>query len=100
MRVLLKVHLDTEAASRALQDGTLPQIMKSAVERLQPEAAYFAPENGLRTAYLFFDLKEPAQLPMAVEPFFQKLGAKIECTPVMNFDDVQTGMQEVVNSLR
>jgi hypothetical protein len=100
MRVLLKVHLNTEAASQALQDGTLPQIMQSAVDRLQPEAAYFGPEDGMRTAYFFFDLKDPAQLPGIVEPFFQKLSAKIECTPVMNFEDVQAGMREVMEAYR
>lgn len=98
MRVLLKLHFDTEAGSRAIREGTLPQIMKSTMERLQPEAAYFGPEGGLRTAYLFFDLAEPSQLPAITEPFFRELGAKVECSPVMNIDDVQAGLREVAQT--
>jgi hypothetical protein len=98
MRVLLKVHFDAEAGSRAIRSGRLPEIMKSTVEQLRPEAAYFAPENGQRTAYLVFDLAEPSQLPAITEPFFAELGAKVECSPVMNLDDVRSGLDEVAKS--
>jgi hypothetical protein len=38
-------------------------------------------------------LSEPSQIPAIAEPFFQELGAKVTFTPVMNFDDVQAGLQ-------
>ena len=59
MRMMMKVELDTDRASAAIQDGSLPQLMQATLERLQPEAAYFGPEAGLRTAFIVFDLQTP-----------------------------------------
>ena len=42
MRMMMKVQMDTEAASRAIADGSLPQVMGETLRRLNPEAAYFA----------------------------------------------------------
>ncbi|MFI2350462.1 DUF3303 family protein [Streptomyces sp. NPDC019443] len=93
MRVLLTVQLDTEKANKAIKDQSLGTTMKSAIERLKPEAAYFGAENGERTGFFVFDLQEPSQIAAIAEPFFQELGAKVTFTPVMNFDDVQAGLQ-------
>jgi hypothetical protein len=46
------------------------------VEQLSPEAAYFTAQDGLRTAFIIFDLQEPAQIPTIAEPLFQPLKAK------------------------
>ena len=46
MRVMMKVKIDTEAGSRAIQDGSLPQLLQQTLENLQPEAAYFGPETA------------------------------------------------------
>ncbi len=95
MRVMMKVKMDTAAASRAIQDGSLPRIMGETMERLQPEAAYFGPEDGRRTAFLVFDLKDPSELPPISEPLFNNLGATVEMFPVMDRDDLQKGLQQV-----
>jgi len=63
MRMMLKVKMDTEAASRAIEDGSLPKLLEETMERLQPEAAYFGPEGGVRTAFIIFDLKDPSDIP-------------------------------------
>ncbi|WP_232248537.1 hypothetical protein [Streptacidiphilus rugosus] len=62
---------------------------------LHPEAAYFGAKDGCRTAFIVFDLKETSDIPKIVEPFFMKLGAKVEFIPVMNFEDVQAGLSKV-----
>lgn len=93
MRVLLTVQLDTEKANKAIKDQSLGTTMKSAIERLKPEAAFFGTQNGERTGFFVFDLSEPSQIPSVAEPFFQELGARITLIPVMNFDDVQAGLQ-------
>lgn len=95
MRMMMKVRIDTEAGSRGIQDGSLPQVMQETFSQLQPEAAYFGPEGGLRTAYIVFDLKDPSQLPAISEPLFSKLKATIEMFPVMNQEDLQKGLQQV-----
>ncbi len=60
MRMMMKVELDTDRASAAIQDGSLPHLMQATLERLQPEAAYFGPEAGVRTAFIVFDLQDLA----------------------------------------
>lgn len=95
MRTLLKVQMDTEAGSKAIADGSMPEVMQSMMERLKPEAAYFAPEGGVRTAYIVFDLEDPSQIPTIAEPLFRTMKAKITFTPVMNREDLQKGLQEI-----
>ena len=94
MRVLMTVGMDTEKANQAINDGSLPTIMKSALDSVHPEAAYFTAEHGKRTALIFFDLKEPSDMPSIAEPFFQALDAEIYVSPVMDFADVQAGLQK------
>ena len=94
MRVLMTVQMDTEKANKAIKDQTLPTIMKSALDRVKPEAAYFGALDGMRTGYIVFDLKDPSDIPSVAEPFFQELGAKVAFIPVMDFNDVQSGLQK------
>ena len=95
MRMMMKVKMDTEAGSRAIEDGSMPKLLEETMRRLQPEAAYFGPEGGIRTAFIVFDLKEPSDLPPISEPLFRQLKAKIEMFPVMNQDDVQKGLKQI-----
>lgn len=95
MRMMMKVQMDTEAASLTLADGSLPQLMQETLGRLKPEAAYFGPENGMRTAFFVFDLQDPSQLPSITEPLFGKLKANIQMFPVMDRDDLQKGLGQL-----
>jgi hypothetical protein len=95
MRMMMKVQLDTEAGSRGIADGSLPQLMQETLERLKPEAAYFGPENGVRTAFIVFDLQDPSQLPSISEPLFSKMKANIQMFPVMDRDDLQKGLGQL-----
>jgi hypothetical protein len=95
MRTMLKAKFDTEAASRAIQDGSLPKLLQDILAQLQPEAAYFGPESGVRTAFIVFEMRESSQLPVITEPLFSKLKATVEVFPVMNQDDVQRGLQQL-----
>ncbi|PZS25889.1 MAG: hypothetical protein DLM61_19330 [Pseudonocardiales bacterium] len=95
MRMMMKLQLDTEAASRAIADGSLPQLMQDTLERLRPEAAYFGPEDGVRTAFIVFDLEDPSRIPSISEPLFAKVRARIQMFPVMDREDLQKGLQQV-----
>ena len=95
MRTLMKVKMDTEAGSRAIADGSLPQLMQETLGALRPEAAYFGPENGVRTAFIVFDMQDPSQLPAITEPLFSKVKATVEMFPVMNQEDLQKGLQQL-----
>jgi hypothetical protein len=97
MRMMMKVQMDTEAASKLLADGGMPQLMQEMMERLQPEATYFGPDGGVRTAFIVFDMKDPSQLPPISEPFFNRLKANIQFFPVMDRDDLQKGLQQLAS---
>jgi hypothetical protein len=95
MRTLMKVKMDTEAGTRAIADGSLPQLMQETLGALRPEAAYFGPENGVRTAFIVFDMQDPSQLPSITEPLFSTVKATVEMFPVMNQEDLQKGLQQL-----
>jgi hypothetical protein len=96
VRVLMTFKMDTDKASKAIADNTLPQLMK-AVERLKPEAAYFGATDGKRTGFIVFDLEKPSDIPAIAEPLFRDLGAEIDLIPVMNVEDVQAGVQRAMS---
>ena len=95
MRMMMKVQMDTEAGSRAIADGSMPQLMQETLGRLQPEAAYFGPENGIRTAFIVFDLQDPSELPSITEALFSTLKANIQMFPVMDREDLQKGLGQL-----
>jgi hypothetical protein len=93
--MLLRVQLDTQATNEASAGGQMPDTLRQTMERLQPEAAYFGPEDGVRTAYFFFDLKDPSDIPVIAEPLFQTFRARLTWTPVMNQEDLQKGLAQI-----
>ena len=92
MRMMMKVSIPVEAGNRGVKEGILPKTFMEFVERMKPEACYFGPDGGKRTAFLFFDLADPSLIPTAAEPFFMNLNAFIDITPVMNLDDMKAGV--------
>jgi hypothetical protein len=93
MRVLLKIQIPGAKGTAALQDGSMQRTMEEFMNAVHPEAAYFAPEGGLRSCFLVFDMQDSSEMPPLLEPFFTTLEANIELTPVMNADDLQAGLQ-------
>lgn len=93
--MLMTVEMDNEAANEAIKTGKMPETVESALKQLQPEAAYFGTQDGQRTAYIVFDLREPAQMPQFAEPFFTSLKAKINMRPVMTADDLREGLSRL-----
>ena len=89
MRCLLKVSIPVEAGNTAITDGSLPKTIESILADLKPEAAYFAEENGKRTGFIFFDLKETSQIPAVAEPWFLAFNAHLEFHPAMNLEDLK-----------
>jgi hypothetical protein len=92
--MLMTVQMDVEAGSRAIRDGSFPQMLESVMQELRPEAAYFTARDGKRTGYIVFDLKEPSDIPSIAEPFFMNANASIELTPVMTPEDVRIGIEK------
>jgi hypothetical protein len=96
MRMLMKVRIPTGPGNDAIKDGSLPRIMASSIQALQAEAAYFTSEDGRRTALIFFDMNDSSDIPPAAEPFFMGLNADITFSPVMNAEEMQSGVGKVM----
>jgi hypothetical protein len=92
------VQMDVEAGNRAIRDGSWGQAMERLVQQVQPEAAYFTALDGKRTGLIFFDLKEPSQIPVVAEPLFMAVNASIDFSPAMTPEDVQAGLQEAAKA--
>ena len=70
---------------------------------MKPEATYFTDENGQRTGYLFFELKDSSQIPEMAAPWFLAFNARVEMHPGMTAEDLKkaaAGMERAVKNHR
>jgi len=90
--MMMRVYIPVEAGNVAIKNGSLATTFQQFIDSAKPEAAYFVADGGERTAYFFFDLKKPSDIPSIAEPFFANLHAAIDVTPAMSIEDVKAGL--------
>jgi hypothetical protein len=95
MRTLVRVQIPVETGNDAIEDGTLPKIIKEFMDKWKPEAAYFLPMDGMRTGLFVVNLTDSSQIPPLGEPFFMDLEATVELFPCMNAEDLMKGLSQV-----
>jgi hypothetical protein len=103
MRMILKVSIPVETGNTAIQNGTLGTTIQKILADLKPEAAYFSEDNGERTGYIFFDMKNSSDLPAVAEPWFLAFNARLTVRPAMNSQDLadaRPGMEAAVKAYR
>lgn len=96
MRMLMKVQVPADGG-RQISDDEWPKKLKEMLDQLKPEAAYFSPQDGMRTMMIFFDLQDVSMMPVVTTPLFDELNAKVTLTPAMNFDDLTAGLKKAKN---
>jgi hypothetical protein len=96
LRVTLSPGTRVEAGNAAIKNGTLPQIVGGVLEQIKAEAAYFCATDGMRSGYVVFDLKSPADIPSIAEPLFLGLNASVEFLPVMDVADMKAGVAKAM----
>ena len=98
MRMMMKARIPIESGNKVIQDGTIQKVVEETMTQLQPESAYFLAENGMRAVYMFFDLKDSTDIPSIVEPLFLGMNAEVEMIPVMNAEELATGLEKFAKS--
>jgi hypothetical protein len=89
MRFMISFRMPTEKGNALIKEGKLPETLRSIMEDLQPEAAYFTDVDGARGGYLIVNMDDPSQLPAIAEPLFFGVGATIKVHVVMTAEDLQ-----------
>ncbi len=95
MRMMMRWTVPVERGNETIKDGSLAKTIEEMMEKLQPEAAYFWPEQGERGGMLVFDMADPRQIPIIAEPLFVNLDAAVEFLPVMNADVLRKAIAAV-----
>jgi len=92
MRMMLRWTVPVEKGNAMVDDGSMGTMIEALMGKLKPEAAYFLAERGKRAGMVFFDMKEPSDIPRIAEVLFGGSGAYVEFVPVMNADDLKRAL--------
>ena len=100
MKFLLKVNIPVDAGNAAAKAGKLGATIQSILADLKPEAVYFTPESGQRTAFIFLEMQDASQIPAIVEPWFLAFNASVEMHPVMAPDDLMKASPAIEQAVK
>jgi hypothetical protein len=88
MRMMLHVVVPVKTANAAIRSGQFVPFIQKVLGDLKPEATYFTEDQGNRSAYIVFDMKDVTQLTSVAEPWFLGLNATVTVKPAMTPQDL------------
>ena len=89
MRFMLTFRIPMDAGNELIKGGKVDETMRSVLDDLKPEAAYFGDIEGGRGGYLVVNMDDASQIPAISEPLFLGVGATVKAHPVMIPEDLQ-----------
>jgi hypothetical protein len=96
MKMLLTVEMPHEPFNSLVRSGKAGEVLKSILETIKPEAAYFTEQDGKRGAVFVVDVRNPSDVPALAEPFFLKFNANCKFRIVMSPEDLQkAGLDQI-----
>ena len=95
MRFLIRTRIPTEPGNKMMQDPDFLKKLEDYMNKVKPEASYFMPIEGQRSCAFIVNAERNEKLPAMVEPLWQWMGANVDVIPVMNFDDLKRGLQNI-----
>jgi hypothetical protein len=90
--MMVRWTVPVEKGNALIKDGSIGPLLETVLGKAKPEAAYFFAQDGKRGGMIFFDMKEPSDIPRIAEPLFQDADAAVEFVPVMNADDLKKAL--------
>jgi hypothetical protein len=97
---MIKFRFPTVEGTEALKAGRIDKLLGQLMEDLKPEAAYFYPENGLRSGHLIVNMDNSTQVLEYGERLWVGLGGEVEMTPVMAPEDIMAGLSSMPGILQ
>ena len=96
MRMLMHVQFPVEPFNAAVRDGSIGPKIQKILADVQPEAAYFTEQDGLRGGTFVVNVNNPSDVPALAEPFFLTFNATVELRIVMTPEDLSRASLEAL----
>jgi hypothetical protein len=93
MRMMLKIKIPPDSGNRSAKDGSMAKAFRILKEQLNPEAAYFSMEDGMRCAYMFYNAKDLPDFVKIHEPLIQATGALVYDAPALSWGDMAQAIE-------
>jgi hypothetical protein len=90
---MLKIKFPPNSGSRAVKDGSMAKAFQMLKQQLNPEAAYFSMEDGMRCAYIFYNAKDLPEFVKIHEPLIQATGALVYDAPALTWEDMAQAIE-------
>lgn len=88
MHVMLEVDVPLEPRNQMIRDGKMGEVINEVMGDIQPEMVFFSEKDGTPTTFVLTTIDDPSEIPSITEPFFLKLGAKVEVHPGMTTEEI------------
>ena len=89
MCFVITCRIPAEKGNELTKAGSLGSTIRSIMEELKPETAYFSDIEGARGGYSVVNMDDASQYVAMAEPIFLSLGATIKLNLVTTPEDLQ-----------